>query len=84
MDSHRGPRRSIFAEEFPVNFVIPGKVIHVDEVRSDLDDVAQISPHCPENFSNVLDHRASLRPNIKMSRSKTVYFSSSDGVISTA
>src|SRR5215467_3601628 len=74
----------LLIEIFSVDFVVSCKIIHVDEIRSDLDYIVQVSSHRLQDRPHILDHLPRLQPDVEMCGSKLINLSSGDAVVRTA
>ena len=69
---HGGARRPFVAEEFAIDLVVAAEIVHVDEIRADLDAIGQIRPRALKDVADVLDHRAGLHLDVQPHRAHRV------------
>ena len=68
MNGHRGAGRPVVIKVLAVDFVVAGKVVHVDQETGHVDQVVQATAHAVQNVGNVVDNRAGLLADIQGKR----------------
>src|SRR5579863_3371823 len=76
-------RRTIVSEEFAVDLVVAGEIIHVHKIGANFDHIFQIRPSTLQNVANVFDYRAGLQANVESCCAKRIDLRASDGIVST-
>ena len=65
MHCHRSSRRTIVLEEFGINVVIAGEIIHIHQISRNLDHILEPRAGALQDVTNILDHRACLQANVE-------------------
>src|SRR5712671_1756622 len=81
MNRYCGTGGPIVAEIFPVHLVVAGKIIHIHQVRGYFNNILELSVNASQNVADVLDHSASLCPDVETRRSEFIAVGSGNRVV---
>ena len=81
MNRHRGANRAIEVKETSVNFVVPAKIVHIDQVGIYFHQILQIGANAIEDISDIFDNGSGLQFDVQFHRSHVIDFSAKYGVV---
>src|SRR5688572_9707016 len=81
VDGHRRARGAVGREELGVDLVVTAEVVHVDEERAEVDDVAQRGAGGVEDRCELLDDSASLDADVELRRAHGIDARAHYGVV---
>src|SRR5690606_22666486 len=81
VDGHRGPGRPLLVEELGVDLVVALVVVHVHQVRGDLDEVGQRAAGGLEDVADVLDDGSGLGADVEVGDAHLVGLGAHEGVV---
>ena len=81
MDCHGGSGRSTLTEVLSVNFIVPTKIIHIDQKGGHINDIGQCAIHASENILYIVDDCSGLYSNVQPCCALIICLGTSDRIV---